>query len=128
MYAAVESVLDSHGGRDRVELDGPDLNLSAKAVLRLSLVLHELATNAAKYGALSKDAGSVRLTWRIEGADLTLRWQESGGPPLSKPSADGLGTRLIKSGMSGTGDGSVDYREGGLVAEFRAPLGQIENK
>ena len=130
--AVIDATLESHSGAQQLFTDGADLNLNARTALRLSLLLHELATNAVKYGALSRDGGRVDLKWEIMGtgtaAELALRWQESGGPTTREPAKLGLGSRLINSGLSGTGDGVVSYLSTGLVADFRVPLSEIENK
>jgi two-component sensor histidine kinase len=129
--AVIESTLESHSGQQQLYTDGPDLNLNARTALRLSLLLHELATNALKYGALSRDSGRVDLNWGIMGtgaaAELALRWQESGGPTTREPVKLGLGSRLINSGLSGTGDGAVSYLPTGLIADFHVLLAEIEN-
>lgn len=87
---------------DRFELSGPTRSVSRNACTPLMMALHELATNASKYGALSAPGGKVRIAWD-EGADgqLHLFWQEVGGPPVSEPTHKGMGTRLLRpsSGM-----------------------------
>lgn len=82
-------------------LDGPDVALNPKMALALSMALHELATNAAKYGALSVDTGRVDIRWRLDaGGGLDLLWQESGGPPVSPPKQRGFGSRLIERALA----------------------------
>ena len=77
--------------------DGPSLDLLPNQALALSLVLHELATNAAKYGALSRPEGRVELRWKAEPGQLDLSWRESGGPRVAAPSRRGFGSRLIEN-------------------------------
>ena len=130
MRAVVERTLDLHTVLGRFAIAGPDLSLGPKAVLSLTLLLHELATNAIKYGALSRDAGGVGLTWAVApegGGTLVMSWQERGGPPVTAPTRRGLGSRLIGMGLAGTGESALDYRVDGLRAEFRAPLAMLND-
>ena len=115
--------------RDRVTLSGPaDVNLRSSSVQTLALAMHELLTNAIKYGALSSDSGSVSVSWQILGADeqkrLYLEWNEQGGPPVSSPERRGFGSRMIERGLSAELGGKVamDFRPGGLVCTIDAPL------
>ena len=86
-----------HYNDDQIVLTGPDIQLGAENVLTLGLIAHELATNAAKYGALSTPDGRVEVVWRTEGDDLHIGWTEHGGPPVSAPDHKGFGSRLIAS-------------------------------
>jgi PAS domain S-box-containing protein len=88
---------------DRLLLDGPEVDLPPELALRFSLIFHELATNAHKYGALSNAVGTVRLSWRFEGGVLSLEWVESGGPAVSSPERRGFGSTLIQHSMAGDG-------------------------
>jgi two-component sensor histidine kinase len=86
----------------RVTLQGPDLYLAADAAQRVGLALHELATNAAKYGALSTREGAITLSWEIVGNGpdvLRLSWRERNGPPVSHPSRVGFGSTLIEQAI-----------------------------
>jgi two-component sensor histidine kinase len=112
--------VSAHGGPDRFVVTGAPLWLPPALSLSLSLVLHELATNAAKYGALSAEGGTVAIDWKITGrADalrLTLRWTERGGPPVMPPARHGFGSRLIQASFaSAAGTTNVDYAAEGLV-------------
>ena len=106
---------------------GPPVELAPRHILSLSLVLHELATNAAKYGALSAQGGQVRVGWRLEDANATLRivWTERGGPRVRAPSKTGYGTQLIQFATTYSLGGSVEqnYAPEGLEAEIVVPLG-----
>lgn|GEM_PF-6758454 len=126
MRDVVAGVLALHADANRLVLEGPVINLGPKAALSLSLLLHELATNAVKYGALSASDGRVMVVWSIVDADLKLMWSEQGGPPASEPKSSGLGTRLINLGFGGTGKVSKAYLQSGLVIEFFAPLKLIQ--
>lgn len=88
---------------DRLLLDGPEVDLPPELALRFSLIFHELATNAHKYGALSNATGTVTLGWRLEDGVLSLEWAENGGPPVSPPERRGFGSTLIQHSMAGDG-------------------------
>jgi PAS domain S-box-containing protein len=113
--------------RDRFEIGGSDVRLPPKMALALALALHELATNAAKYGALSVPAGRVAITWRVQPNDpphLILRWQERGGPPVVPPEQKGFGSRLIERSLALElgGDVTITYDPAGVLCEVKAPL------
>ncbi|TPW26543.1 GAF domain-containing protein [Pararhizobium mangrovi] len=126
----VSGVVKTLNQSDRFALDGPDVVLGARAALSMTLVLHELATNAIKYGALSVEAGSVSIEWCIDHAEedtFALTWTEQGGPAATEPDGrGGFGSRLIKMGLLGTGSTSINYGTEGLQAEMRAPLSQMQ--
>jgi two-component system CheB/CheR fusion protein len=98
-------------GTDRVTLSGPDVRITSEATLALGMAIHELATNAAKYGAFSTPAGHVTITWsRIADADsdrLVITWREEGGPPVTAPERRGFGSQLIRSTLEQSLDGIV---------------------
>ena len=98
------------GDRNRVLREGPDVSLSPQAAVSLTMIVHELVTNAIKYGALSVPDGRVGVTWRVDDGTLSLRWVERGGPPVAPSTTPGFGTRLIKRGLSVDGRGSVDLK------------------
>jgi PAS domain S-box-containing protein len=106
---------------ERISLGGPSVALSPPSAVALSMVLHELATNAAKYGALSTSRGAVDVAWEIDESGgrpaLTLRWREHGGPRVAPPARQGFGSRYIERGWAASGDTEVgiDYRPEGLV-------------
>jgi PAS domain S-box-containing protein len=126
----VRAVLGRFEMGQRIECEGPDVSLGPRATLSLSMLLHELATNALKYGALSTEAGSVIVSWSLEcldgGAELALHWRERGGPPAAEPDRRGFGSRLIGMGLVGTGGCELRYLPHGFEAEFRAPLSQVQ--
>lgn len=121
LWETAEKVLSTIIPAGRVKLEGPPLALSHEATLSLSLLLHELATNAVKYGALSVPEGHVELRWDLEDEQLVLRWNEIGGPSVTLPTRTGFGSRLIKAGLRGNGSTDIRYRDTGLFAEFRTP-------
>ncbi|SDM55456.1 HWE histidine kinase [Methylobacterium phyllostachyos] len=99
MRSVMESVLGMQADLDRFALDGPDMDISPQAALSLTLLLHELATNALKYGSLSARAGSVRIAWRTQqgkAPTLVLDWTKTGGPSVTAPDGrGGFGSKLI---------------------------------
>lgn len=82
-------------GAGRIELNGPDVQLSANHARALRLVIHELATNALKYGALSEPQGKIEVTWQAEDGQVVIGWREQGGPKVAPPSRYNFGSRLI---------------------------------
>ncbi|EQA98510.1 response regulator [Sphingobium baderi] len=96
---------------ERFEAAGPDIDLQPEPALHLALVLHELVTNAHKYGALSVPEGRVRLEWRVAKGRLTLDWAESGGPAVAPPRRKGFGTALIERSLRADG-GHAEPRYG----------------
>jgi PAS domain S-box-containing protein len=119
----------SLGEAARVSMTGPDVALSPAAAQSLAMALHELATNASKYGSLSVPAGRVKVTWTRKGRGaLTLRWAESGGPAVAAPSKRGLGTAMLARALSGPlgGKSKLDWRESGLVCDLELPASALE--
>ena len=109
---------------ERILIAGPDVRLVPAAATTLTMVLHELATNAAKHGALSTAAGRVTLEWRSGGGAVELRWAESAGPPVQPPTRRGFGSTLIEHSIVSTLGGEVrfDFASDGLVCTMRLPL------
>ena len=112
---------------DRLRLEGPRIRLKPRMALALSMVLQELATNAVRYGALSNDAGRVRIEWNVERAELErllLRWEESDGPVVRPPSRRGYGSSLIERSLAQDIDGSarIAFPSTGVVCTLDAPL------
>ncbi|QIJ73973.1 PAS domain S-box protein [Methylobacterium sp. NI91] len=131
----VEGALAVHRGAAtaRIRASGPGVLLGARAALSLALALHELATNAAKYGALSNEAGCVDLRWHVvhegETPRFCLTWSEQGGPPiLTQPSRRGFGSRLIERSFAAEVGGEVKltYAPAGLICRLEAPLASMQ--
>lgn len=129
----IEQAVSPHGGNDldRFRIAGPSLRLGPKPALAIAMALHELCTNAAKYGALSRPEGHVGVTWTI-GDDVTpprlsIRWEESGGPEVQKPKRKGFGSRLIERLLAEELNGEIelDYRPTGVVCTVDASLPTI---
>jgi len=115
------------GREKRISYYGPDVELRPNTALLVSMLLHELGTNAVKYGALSDLAGSVELAWRIEGkkerAMLKINWTESDGPPVQQPTRQGFGSRLIERALRGeNGAAEIVYDPAGLRCAMTIPL------
>lgn len=109
-------------------VEGPDLAIGGDAATSFALVLHELATNAAKYGALSDPGGRVRVAWVVDGADLRLAWEESGGPVIAGPPArEGFGSLLARRSVTGQLRGRLDYdwNAEGLIVGVTVPLERL---
>lgn len=117
----------ARGDEGRRTLTGPAFRLKPSAAQALALVVHELATNAAKYGALSSAAGKVDVVWRNDGSDLVLRWQESGGPVVSPPERRGFGSTVLVNSVERQLRGRVtlDWRPEGLACELVIPVADV---
>ncbi len=111
-------------GPERFRLDGPSLNIGPGAALSLALILHELATNAAKYGALSAEMGRVTVEWTADDAALRLSWRETGGPAVLPPTRKGFGTRLIERGLAG-GEVHTAFDAAGLSCVLTTALSEL---
>jgi NO-binding membrane sensor protein with MHYT domain/two-component sensor histidine kinase len=119
---------------DQVRLDGPDVELAPREALALGMVFHELATNAAKYGALSARGGVVQVDWGVvdghDGPELALQWRETGGPPVVEPARRGFGVRMIQGSIAGElgGGAALDFAPDGFRARLRVPLSRPESE
>jgi two-component sensor histidine kinase len=128
--ALLRTVLQPYkdGSRGRIVLKGPDVAVGAKAVTGLALALHETATNAVKYGALSQPSGAIRVTWDASGDDFHLEWDETGGPVIDvTPQARGFGSVLTERSITGELGGKIehDWRRNGLRLKLSVPLGRL---
>ena len=111
--------------RDRIQIEGPHVTIGGQLVQTFSLLLHELATNAAKYGALANQQGNVSVTWQInhnvDPARLSLRWQEKGGPLVEPPTRKGFGSALLESAIPQS-TSRLLFERTGFVFELDMPL------
>ena len=128
----IQAALTPHRMEEgRFVLDGPDLPVGSKQALALTMALHELATNAAKYGALSNDRGHVRVQWRQlnngSHQEFRLNWTEAEGPPVTTPTRRGFGSRMIEQALASYFNGSAElaYEPSGLIFELKAPLADL---
>lgn len=118
----------------RISVDGPDVHLKPSATQDIALVLHELATNAAKYGALSAASGALSVVWQhVDNADghyLLLTWRESGGPPVSPPVRHGFGSTLVEATLQGQLKGSAifHWNTEGLCVELTIPVAETRTR
>lgn len=118
-----------HEGEDRVRFDGDDCSLGERATTPLALVFHELATNSAKYGALSVPDGRVKVTVQIDrkSGHAVIIWREEGGPPPQPGGSEGFGSRLVRLAVEGQLRGSIERRwlESGAHVDVRVPLASL---
>ena len=115
---------------ERIVIGGPDVPVGAKAVTSLALALHEIATNAAKYGALSEPNGAIRIIWETRGGNLHFEWEETGGPVIvAPPQAGGFGSVLTERSITGQLGGKIayDWRRIGLKLRVTIPLDRLED-
>ncbi len=132
---ALRSLVESEAGAylgsraGRVHMGGPDVALDPKAFATLALVVHEMMTNSAKYGALADSAGQVEVAWRLDqGGRLIIEWTESGGPPVKPPSRRGFGTTLIERSIPFdlNGDAELRFDLLGVRARFVVPANYVQ--
>jgi PAS domain S-box-containing protein len=112
---------------ERFSIDGTDLRFDAKSVLAVSMAVHELCTNAAKYGALSQPGGRVRIRWSVAGDRFRFSWEETGGPPVTPPTRRGFGSTMIERVLKAQLEADVrsDFRVSGLICTIDAPLARV---
>jgi two-component system CheB/CheR fusion protein len=129
LYELMQSILSpfAEPGGPRLSIEGPSLEVNPEFAVTLGLVLHELATNASKYGAWSKAGrGKVEVSWVYhleDGTRLSLAWRENGGPQVSEPAAHGFGMQFISHSVEAglAGKFEADFREDGLQVRFEIP-------
>ena len=125
----VRSQLEHFGAMgDRLVLSGPSVMVPPSAAQALGMALHELATNAAKYGSLSNETGKVEISWTVEGDMFHMTWREVGGPEVTAPGSSGFGTTVLDTmtAASTSGDVSIDYAPDGVVWQLHCPLSAFE--
>jgi len=113
----------------RVRLSGPPIMVPPTAAQALGMALHELATNAAKYGSLSTQDGHVDISWTTEGDSFCMSWQESGGPPVTPPERTGFGTKILDqlTASSMSGSVSLSYAPDGVIWQLRCPISALQD-
>ena len=111
----------------RLHIIGPRVELAERSSLSLSLIIHELGTNAAKYGALSTSSGTISINWELvsDSTVLELVWRESGGPLVSQPNRRGAGSRLMSAGIGAGSSSSILYLQSGLEFHLSAPVATL---
>ncbi|WDQ97559.1 HWE histidine kinase domain-containing protein [Devosia sp. J2-20] len=131
----VQKIAALHGneGQRRIVADGPAIKLSSKPTLTLSMILHELATNATKYGALASVDGVVNINWSVESRQgveaFVIKWVEQGGPAVEQPQDKGFGSRLVRAGLPSSGSEVImDFRPDGLVCTISADLAGMQSE
>jgi light-regulated signal transduction histidine kinase (bacteriophytochrome)/CheY-like chemotaxis protein len=133
--AALRSLVESEAGAylgsraDRIRMGGPEVALDPKAFATLALVVHEMMTNSAKYGALADSTGQVEVAWRLDaGSGLVIEWRESGGPPVRPPSRRGFGTTIIERSIPFdlNGDAELRFDLLGVQARFIIPANYVQ--
>jgi PAS domain S-box-containing protein len=125
---AHEIVRAARPERERFLLQGPQILLQPKQALTLGMALHELCTNAIKYGALSNESGCVAVEWSVQevpAQQLRLTWRERNGPPVKPPQRRGFGTNMVEQGLAKelAGKVTMDFKPGGFVCTLECPLG-----
>jgi CheY-like chemotaxis protein len=123
----VSEELAPYRAGDKIQCSGPDISLQPVTAQGLALALHELATNAAKHGALSSPIGKVTLEWELGADSLTLRWAENGGPPVGELSSRSFGLKVIVASIEQQlgGKAAFDWSRAGLRCEFAIPRTEL---
>jgi two-component sensor histidine kinase len=128
--AIVAGGIAVQGCLHQCEIAGPDLLVGPRAALSMAMLVHELTTNAIKYGALSDRAGVVTIDWRVEGdgeeEHFVMHWTERGGPAVATPQRRGFGSKLIGMGIAGSRDVEERFDPSGLSARFKARLSRMK--
>jgi two-component sensor histidine kinase len=131
LHDIIRSALRAHGAPDdqRFTIDGPEMRLSPQSAVALSMAVHELATNAIKYGALSAESGHVDVGWSFAGGRFRWSWRERGGPCVTPPKRKGFGSRMIERALALqlSGKVAIDYRPKGVVCTIDAPLEAVRH-
>ncbi len=123
----IRTAVAPHAPISRFAICGPEADLSSRCAMGLALGLHELATNALKYGALRGEAGTVTIGWTLDEDRFRLDWSESGGPPVTEPTRKGFGARIIEKALAGyfNGEAAISYDPAGVKFTLRAPAREL---
>ncbi|MEI9900884.1 MAG: sensor histidine kinase [Hyphomicrobium sp.] len=121
------SPYDGSGDARRIRIASPKMSVGEAASTALALVIHELATNSAKYGALSIASGLLDVAWADNDDEVVIVWTERGGPPVSTPAKSGYGSRMIERSLSAQLGGSIsmDWSKEGVIATLRLNKGRL---
>jgi two-component sensor histidine kinase len=130
LVEVIEKALEPYqsSGESRVHITGPHVRVTPRMSLALAMAMHELATNAVKYGALANKTGTIEVSWSVQNGTapprLALRWTEAGGPPVVVPQRRGFGSRLIERTLAHDLDGQVEiaFPPTGVVCTVDAPV------
>lgn len=114
-------------GFAKASITGPMIPIGERSTNSVALIFHELTTNAAKYGALSNESGTIAVDWTVDEKEVALTWKEAGGPATTPPVSNGFGSRLIAMTAEGAG-GGIEYawKPDGLKANLRLPLSALK--
>jgi light-regulated signal transduction histidine kinase (bacteriophytochrome) len=129
LHTLIEEELRPYNGKSgAISIAGPKLELEPRPALTLSMVIHELTTNAAKYGALSTAAGKVSVTWSVAEDTLRLQWRETGGPPVAPPARKGFGRTVIESALAHEfgGDVNLRFEPEGVECSIQLPIDLLQ--
>jgi two-component sensor histidine kinase len=129
LHDVVWSALHNAADSTRFQVDGPVIRLGAQGAVAFSMAVHELCTNAIKYGALSAQGGRVAINWEVAGARLVWHWVESGGPPVEAPTRTGFGSRMIERALAAqlSGTAVIAYQRAGVRCTIDAPLSALRD-
>jgi two-component sensor histidine kinase len=122
LQGLIETALGRVVDAARFDVEGPQLVVKAPIAQNVSLLVHELATNATKYGALTQEGGRVSVRWTREREVVRMEWRERGGPPATAPKRKGFGSRLVGLGLTGNGGVEKDFGPEGLTVRLTAPV------
>jgi two-component sensor histidine kinase len=129
LHDVVWSALHNAADSTRFAVDGPVVRLDSQGAVAFSMAVHELCTNAIKYGALSTLAGRVAVNWEVAGDRLVWRWRESGGPPVEVPTRKGFGSRMIERALAVqlSGKAVIEYQRAGVLCAIDAPVAALRD-
>jgi two-component sensor histidine kinase len=129
LHALIETILAPYREGANIAVSGADVPVGRQVISGLALLLHEFATNAAKYGALSTAGGRISISLVEQDADIVLSWNEQGGPPVEPPQKEGFGSLLVKTAISGQlgGRASYDWQGDGVTITISIPKERLQS-